>query len=29
VANLVTFLISTRAAAITGQSLIIDAGTSA
>lgn len=29
VANLVTFLLSTRAAAITGQSLIIDAGTSA
>jgi 3-oxoacyl-[acyl-carrier protein] reductase len=29
VANLVTFLISTRSAAITGQSLIIDAGTSA
>jgi 3-oxoacyl-[acyl-carrier protein] reductase len=29
VANLVTFLVSTRAAAITGQALIIDAGTSA
>jgi hypothetical protein len=29
VANLVTFLISERAAAITGQALIVDAGTSA
>ena len=29
VANLVTFLVSDRAAAITGQALIVDAGTSA
>jgi 3-oxoacyl-[acyl-carrier protein] reductase len=29
IANLVTFLISEKAAAITGQALIVDAGTSA